>query len=194
MLEKRERVLPETNGNVRKYLLKSLLNKKFYNKFQKYNLGDIYNHNIYKCIDLIYKHDKELESISTEYLADFYEKQYGSRMGFNQLSGDKDIIFGLDKVKEPNEKTVDYILNLTHKQKKAEELTKKSFALVNNPDKYDFSEIKTFVQNIGGVQKEYESKMDRVDLDPLQLIEDEEKFGNVKFNIKRLQDATHGRW
>ena len=65
MLEKRERVLPETNGNVRKYLLKSLLNKKFYNKFQKYNLGDIYNHNIYKCIDLIYKHDKELESIST---------------------------------------------------------------------------------------------------------------------------------
>ena len=48
MLEKRERVLPETNGNVRKYLLKSLLNKKFYNKFQKYNLGDIYNENYFK--------------------------------------------------------------------------------------------------------------------------------------------------
>ena len=188
----REAVLPETNGNVRKYLLKSLLKKKFYDKFQKYNLGDVYNHNIYKCIDSIYRNDKELESISTEYLADFYEKQYGSRMGFNQLSGDKNIIFGLDKVKEPNEKTVDYILNLTHKQKKAEELTKKSFALVNNPDKYDFSEIKNFVQNIGGVQKEYESKMDRINVDPLQLIEDEEKFGNFKFNIKRLQDATHG--
>jgi replicative DNA helicase len=192
MLEMREAVLPETNGNVRKYLLKSLLKKKFYDKFQKYNLGDVYNHNIYKCIDSIYRNDKELESISTEYLADFYEKQYGSRMGFNQLSGDKNIIFGLDKVKEPNEKTVDYILNLTHKQKKAEELTKKSFALVNNPDKYDFSEIKNFVQNIGGVQKEYESKMDRINADPLQLIEDEEKFGNFKFNIKRLQDATHG--
>jgi len=59
MLEKRETVLSETNGNVRKYLLKSLLKKKFYDKFQKYNLGDVYNHNIYKCIDLIYKHDKD---------------------------------------------------------------------------------------------------------------------------------------
>ena len=125
MLENRETVLSETNGNVRKYLLKSLLNKKFYDKFQKYNLGDVYSHNIYKCIDLIYKHDKDLDSISTEYLADFYDKQYGSRMGFNQLSGDKDIIFGLDRVKEPNEKTVDYILNLTHKQKKQRNLPKK---------------------------------------------------------------------
>ena len=37
--------------------------------------------------------------------------------------------------------------------------------MVNNPDKYDFSEIKNFVQNIGGVQKEYESKMERIDID-----------------------------
>ena len=34
--------------------------------------------------------------------------------------------------------------------------------------------------------------MERINIDELKLIEDEEKFGNFKFNIKRLQDATHG--
>ena len=92
--------MTEANGNVRKYLLKSILNRKFYDKFLKYNLGDVYNHNIYKCIQDIYDNDKDCESISTEYLADFYERQYGSRMGFTKLKSDKEIIFGLDRVKE----------------------------------------------------------------------------------------------
>ena len=184
--------MTEANGNVRKYLLKSILNRKFYDKFLKYNLSDVYNHNIYKCIQDIYDNDKDCESISTEYLADFYERQYGSRMGFTKLKSDKEIIFGLDRVKEPNDKTVEYILNLTLKQKKAEELTKKSFALVNNPDKYDFSDIKNFVSNIDTVGKEYESKIEPVHGDPIKILEDEGKEGVIKFNIGMLQDSTKG--
>ena len=184
--------MTEANGNVRKYLLKSILNRKFYDKFLKYNLGDVYNHNIYKCIQDIYDNDKDCESISTEYLADFYERQYGSRMGFTKLKSDKEIIFGLDRVKEPNDKTVEYILNLTLKQKKAEEPTKKSFALVNNPDKYDFSDIKNFVSNIDTVGKEYESKIEPVHGDPIKILEDEGKEGVIKFNIGMLQDSTKG--
>ena len=192
MLENRKVALTEADGNIRKYLLKSLLTREFYEKFKKYNLGSLYNHNIYKTVNSIYENDKELNYISTEFLVDVYEKHYGSRMGHQQLSSDKKIIFDLDKVKELNNKTVEYILQLTLKKNKAEELTKKSFALVNNPEKYDFSEIKTFVKNINDVEKEYESKMDRVDVDPLRLIEEEEEEGSIKFNIPSLQNATKG--
>jgi replicative DNA helicase len=192
MLENRKVALTEADGNIRKYLLKSLLTREFYEKFKKYNLGSLYNHNIYKTVDSIYENDKELNYISTEFLVDVYEKHYGSRMGHQQLSSDKKIIFELDKVKELNNKTVEYILQLTLKKNKAEELTKKSFALVNNPDKYDFSEIKTFVKNINDIEKEYESKMDRVDIDPLRLIQEEEEEGSIKFNIPSLQNATKG--
>jgi hypothetical protein len=192
MLENRKVALTEADGNIRKYLLKSLLTREFYEKFKKYNLGSLYNHNIYKTVDSIYENDKELNYISTEFLVDVYEKHYGSRMGHQQLSSDKKIIFELDKVKELNNKTVEYILQLTLKKNKAEELTKKSFALVNNPDKYDFSEIKTFVKNINDIEKEYESKMDRVDIDPLRLIQEEEEEGSIRFNIPSLQNATKG--
>ena len=127
MLENRKVALTEADGNIRKYLLKSLLTREFYEKFKKYNLGSLYNHNIYKTVDSIYENDKELNYISTEFLVDVYEKHYGSRMGHQQLSSDKKIIFELDKVKELNNKTVEYILQLTLKKNKAEELTKKSF-------------------------------------------------------------------
>jgi hypothetical protein len=124
MLENRKVALTEADGNIRKYLLKSLLTREFYEKFKKYNLGSLYNHNIYKTVNSIYENDKELNYISTEFLVDVYEKHYGSRMGHQQLSSDKKIIFDLDKVKELNNKTVEYILQLTLKKNKAEELTK----------------------------------------------------------------------
>ena len=117
MLENRKVALTEADGNIRKYLLKSLLTREFYEKFKKYNLGSLYNHNIYKTVDSIYENDKELNYISTEFLVDVYEKHYGSRMGHQQLSSDKKIIFELDKVKELNNKTVEYILQLTLKKK-----------------------------------------------------------------------------
>jgi len=180
-------------GNLRLYLLRTILNKTRYDKFKTQIDESIFQNgarDIYKTIGYIYRDNPNVENINFSDLKLAYFNTYFPNHSYASQKNIHEIIDKLELQESPSDDVVESAVKSMYRIKKADELARICLDISNNPSSKDFKQVEKFLSNVDEEHIEEDNEAVTKDVD--KIVEALQEQGEFKFNLPSLQSATNG--
>ena len=180
-------------GNLRLYILRTLLTKEKYDKLKSEIDISIFQNGareIYKTISNIYKDNPNITQINFSDLKLAYFNTYYPNTSYASQKNIHEIIDSLERQEEPSDDVVATALKSMYRIKKADELARICLDISNNPSSTSLKQVEKFMANVDEEQTQQESEAVTKDVD--KIVEALQEQGEFKFNLNSLQRATNG--
>ena len=180
-------------GNLRLYILRTLLTKDKYDKLKSEIDISIFQNGareIYKTISNIYKDNPNITQINFSDLKLAYFNTYYPNTSYASQKNIHELIDSLERQEEPSDDVVATALKSMYRIKKADELARICLDISNNPSSSSLKQVEKFMANVDEEQTQQESEAVTKDVD--KIVEALQEQGEFKFNLNSLQRATNG--
>jgi replicative DNA helicase len=180
-------------GNLRLYILRTLLTKDKYDKLKSEIDISIFQNGareIYKTISNIYKDNPNITQINFSDLKLAYFNTYYPNTSYASQKNIHELIDSLERQEEPSDDVVATALKSMYRIKKADELARICLDISNNPSSTSLKQVEKFMANVDEEQTQQESEAVTKDVD--KIVEALQEQGEFKFNLNSLQRATNG--
>jgi len=180
-------------GNLRLYILRTLLTKEKYDKLKSEIDISIFQNGareIYKTISNIYKDNPNITQINFSDLKLAYFNTYYPNTSYASQKNIHELIDSLERQEEPSDDVVATALKSMYRIKKADELARICLDISNNPSSTSLKQVEKFMANVDEEQTQQESEAVTKDVD--EIVEALQEQGEFKFNLPSLQRATNG--
>ena len=180
-------------GNLRLYILRTLLTKEKYDKLKSEIDISIFQNGareIYKTISNIYKDNPNITQINFSDLKLAYFNTYYPNTSYASQKNIHELIDSLERQEEPSDDVVATALKSMYRIKKADELARICLDISNNPSSTSLKQVEKFMANVDEEQTQQESEAVTKDVD--KIVEALQEQGEFKFNLNSLQRATNG--
>ena len=180
-------------GNLRLYILRTLLTKDKYDKLKSEIDISIFQNGareIYKTISNIYKDNPNITQINFSDLKLAYFNTYYPNTSFASQKNIHELIDSIERQEEPSDDVVATALKSMYRIKKADELARICLDISNNPSSTSLKQVEKFMANVDEEQTQQESEAVTKDVD--KIVEALQEQGEFKFNLNSLQRATNG--
>ena len=180
-------------GNLRLYILRTLLTKEKYDKLKSEIDISIFQNGareIYKTISNIYKDNPNITQINFSDLKLAYFNTYYPNTSYASQKNIHELIDSLERQEEPSDDVVATALKSMYRIKKADELARICLDISNNPSNTSLKQVEKFMANVDEEQTQQESEAVTKDVD--KIVEALQEQGEFKFNLNSLQRATNG--
>ena len=180
-------------GNLRLYILRTLLTKEKYDKLKSEIDISIFQNGareIYKTISNTYRDNPNITQINFSDLKLAYFNTYYPNTSYASQKSIHELIDSVERQEEPSDDVVATALKSMYRIKKADELARICLDISNNPSSTSLKQVEKFMANIDEEQTQQESEAVTKDVD--KIIEALQEQGEFKFNLPSLQTATNG--
>ena len=180
-------------GNLRLYILRTLLTKEKYDKLKSEIEESIFQNGareIYKTIGFIYRDNPNITEINFSDLKLAYFNTYYPNTSFASQKNIHELINSIENQESPSDDVVSTALKSMYRIKKADELARICLSISNNPSSNSLKEVEKFMANVDEEQTQQESEAVTKDVD--KIVEALQEQGEFKFNLPSLQTATNG--
>jgi len=180
-------------GNLRLYILRTLLTKEKYDKLKSEIEESIFQNGareIYKTIGYIYRDNPNITEINFSDLKLAYFNTYYPNTSFASQKNIHELINSIENQESPSDDVVSTALKSMYRIKKADELARICLSISNNPSSNSLKEVEKFMANVDEEQTQQESEAVTKDVD--KIVEALQEQGEFKFNLPSLQTATNG--
>jgi len=180
-------------GNLRLYILRTLLTKDKYDKLKSEIDISIFQNGareIYKTISNIYRDNPNITQINFSDLKLAYFNTYYPNTSYASQKNIHELIDSLERQEEPSDDVVATALKSMYRIKKADELARICLDISNNPSSTSLKQVEKFMANVDEEQTQQESEAVTKDVD--KIVEALQEQGEFKFNLNSLQRATNG--
>jgi len=180
-------------GNLRLYILRTLLTKEKYDKLKSEIDVSIFQNGareIYKTISNTYRDNPNITQINFSDLKLAYFNTYYPNTSYASQKSIHELIDSVERQEEPSDDVVATALKSMYRIKKADELARICLDISNNPSSTSLKQVEKFMANIDEEQTQQESEAVTKDVD--KIIEALQEQGEFKFNLPSLQTATNG--
>jgi len=180
-------------GNLRLYILRTLLTKEKYDKLKSEIDASIFQNGareIYKTIGYIYRDNPNITQINFSDLKLAYFNTYYPNTSFASQKNIHELIDSIERQEEPSDDVVATALKSMYRIKKADELARICLDISNNPSSSSLKQVEKFMANVDEEQTQQESEAVTKDVD--EIVEALQEQGEFKFNLNSLQRATNG--
>jgi len=181
------------NGNLRLYILRTLLNREKYDKLKSEIDISIFQNGareIYKTIGFIYRDNPNVNQINFSDLKLAYFNTYFPNTSYASQKSIHELIDSIERQEAPSDDVVETALKSMYRIKKADELARICLSISNNPSSNSLKEVEKFMANVDEEQTQQESEAVTKDVD--KIVEALQEQGEFKFNLPSLQTATNG--
>jgi len=180
-------------GNLRLYILRTLLTKEKYDKLKSEIDASIFQNGareIYKTIGYIYRDNPNITQVNFSDLKLAYFNTYYPNTSFASQKNIHELIDSIERQEEPSDDVVATALKSMYRIKKADELARICLDISNNPSSSSLKQVEKFMANVDEEQTQQESEAVTKDVD--EIVEALQEQGEFKFNLNSLQRATNG--
>ena len=180
-------------GNLRLYILRTLLTKYKYDKLKSEIDISIFQNGareIYKTISNVYRDNPNITQINFSDLKLAYFNTYYPNTSYASQKNIHELIDSLERQEEPSDDVVATALKSMYRIKKADELARICLDISNNPSSTSLKQVEKFMANVDEEQTQQESEAVTKDVD--KIVEALQEQGEFKFNLNSLQRATNG--
>ena len=180
-------------GNLRLYILRTLLTKEKYDKLKSEIDESIFQNGareIYKTIGYIYRDNPNITQVNFSDLKLAYFNTYYPNTSFASQKNIHELIDSIERQEEPSDDVVATALKSMYRIKKADELARICLDISNNPSSSSLKQVEKFMANVDEEQTQQESEAVTKDVD--EIVEALQEQGEFKFNLNSLQRATNG--
>ena len=180
-------------GNLRLYILRTLLTKEKYDKLKSEIDISIFQNGareIYKTISNVYRDNPNITQINFSDLKLAYFNTYYPNTSYASQKNIHELIDSLERQEEPSDDVVATALKSMYRIKKADELARICLDISNNPSSTSLKQVEKFMANVDEEQTQQESEAVTKDVD--KIVEALQEQGEFKFNLNSLQRATNG--
>ena len=180
-------------GNLRLYILRTLLTKDKYDKLKSEIEESIFQNGareLYKTIGYIYKDNPNITEINFSDLRLAYFNTYYPNTSFASQKNIHELIDNIENQEPPSDDVVSTALRSMYRIKKADELARICLDISNNPSSSSLKQVEKFMANVDEEQTQQESEAVTKDVD--EIVEALQEQGEFKFNLPSLQRATNG--
>lgn len=180
-------------GNLRLYILRTLLTKEKYDKLKSEIDESIFQNGareIYKTIGYIYRDNPNITQINFSDLKLAYFNTYYPNTSFASQKNIHELIDSIERQEEPSDDVVATALKSMYRIKKADELARICLDISNNPSSSSLKKVEKFMANVDEEQTQQESEAVTKDVD--EIVEALQEQGEFEFNLNSLQRATNG--
>jgi len=180
-------------GNLRLYILRTLLTKEKYDKLKSEIDASIFQNGareIYKTIGYIYRDNPNITQVNFSDLKLAYFNTYYPNTSFASQKNIHELIDSIERQEEPSDDVVATALKSMYRIKKADELARICLDISNNPSSSSLKQVEKFMANVDEEQTQQESEAVTKDVD--EIVEALQEQGEFKFNLDSLQRATNG--
>ena len=180
-------------GNLRLYILRTLLTRDKYDKLKSEIEESIFQNGareLYKTIGYIYKDNPNITEINFSDLRLAYFNTYYPNTSFASQKNIHELIDNIENQEPPSDDVVSTALRSMYRIKKADELARICLDISNNPSSISLKQVEKFMANVDEEQTQQESEAVTKDVD--EIVEALQEQGEFKFNLPSLQRATNG--
>ena len=180
-------------GNLRLYILRTLLTKDKYDKLKSEIEESIFQNGareLYKTIGYIYRDNPNITEINFSDLRLAYFNTYYPNTSFASQKNIHELIDNIENQEPPSDDVVSTALRSMYRIKKADELARICLDISNNPSSSSLKQVEKFMANVDEEQTQQESEAVTKDVD--EIVEALQEQGEFKFNLPSLQRATNG--
>ena len=180
-------------GNLRLYILRTLLTKDKYDKLKSEIEESIFQNGareLYKTIGYIYRDNPNITEINFSDLRLAYFNTYYPNTSFASQKNIHDLIDNIENQEPPSDDVVSTALRSMYRIKKADELARICLDISNNPSSSSLKQVEKFMANVDEEQTQQESEAVTKDVD--EIVEALQDQGEFKFNLPSLPRATNG--
>lgn len=180
-------------GNLRLYILRTLLTKEKYDKLKSEIDESIFQNGareIYKTIGYIYRDNPNITQVNFSDLKLAYFNTYYPNTSFASQKNIHELIDSIERQEEPSDDVVATALKSMYRIKKADELARICLDISNNPSSSSLKKVEKFMANVDEEQTQQESEAVTKDVD--EIVEALQEQGEFEFNLNSLQRATNG--
>jgi replicative DNA helicase len=180
-------------GNLRLYILRTLLTKEKYDKLKSEIDASIFQNGareIYNTIGYIYRDNPNITQVNFSDLKLAYFNTYYPNTSFASQKNIHELIDSIERQEEPSDDVVATALKSMYRIKKADELARICLDISNNPSSSSLKQVEKFMANVDEEQTQQESEAVTKDVD--EIVEALQEQGEFKFNLNSLQRATNG--
>jgi len=180
-------------GNLRLYILRTLLTKEKYDKLKSEIDASIFQNGareIYKTIGYIYRDNPNITQVNFSDLKLAYFNTYYPNTSFASQKNIHELIDSIERQEEPSDDVVATALKSMYRIKKADELARICLDISNNPSSSSLKQVEKFMANVDEEQTQQESEAVTKDVD--EIVEALQEQGEFEFNLNSLQRATNG--
>jgi replicative DNA helicase len=180
-------------GNLRLYILRTLLTKEKYDRLKSEIDASIFQNGareIYKTIGYIYRDNPNITQVNFSDLKLAYFNTYYPNTSFASQKNIHELIDSIERQEEPSDDVVATALKSMYRIKKADELARICLDISNNPSSSSLKQVEKFMANVDEEQTQQESEAVTKDVD--EIVEALQEQGEFKFNLNSLQRATNG--
>ena len=180
-------------GNLRLYILRTLLTRDKYDKLKSEIEESIFQNGareLYKTIGYIYKDNPNITEINFSDLRLAYFNTYYPNTSFASQKNIHELIDNIENQEPPSDDVVSTALRSMYRIKKADELARICLDISNNPSSSSLKQVEKFMANVDEEQTQQESEAVTKDVD--EIVEALQEQGEFKFNLPSLQRATNG--
>jgi len=181
------------HGNLRLYILRTLLNREKYDKLKSEIDISIFQNGareIYKTIGFIYRDNPNVNQINFSDLKLAYFNTYFPNTSYASQKSIHELIDSIERQEAPSDDVVETALRSMYRIKKADELARICLDISNNPSSSTFKQVEKFMANVDEDRTQEESEAVTKDVD--KIVEALQEQGEFKFNLPSLQRATNG--
>ena len=181
------------NGNLRLYILRTLLNREKYDKLKSEIDISIFQNGareIYKTIGFIYRDNPNVNQINFSDLKLAYFNTYFPNTSYASQKSIHELIDSIERQEAPSDDVVETALRSMYRIKKADELARICLDISNNPSSSTFKQVEKFMADVDEDKTQEESEAVTKDVD--KIVEALQEQGEFKFNLPSLQRATNG--
>ena len=180
-------------GNLRLYILRTLLTRDKYDKLKSEIEESIFQNGareLYKTIGYIYRDNPNITEINFSDLRLAYFNTYYPNTSFASQKNIHELIDNIENQEPPSDDVVSTALRSMYRIKKADELARICLDISNNPSSSSLKQVEKFMANVDEEQTQQESEAVTKDVD--EIVEALQEQGEFKFNLPSLQRATNG--
>ena len=180
-------------GNLRLYILRTLLTKEKYDKLKSEIDASIFQNGareIYKTLGYIYRDNPNITQVNFSDLKLAYFNTYYPNTSFASQKNIHELIDSIERQEEPSDDVVATALKSMYRIKKADELARICLDISNNPSSSSLKQVEKFMANVDEEQTQQESEAVTKDVD--EIVEALQEQGEFEFNLNSLQRATNG--
>ena len=171
-------------GNLRLYILRTLLTKEKYDKLKSEIDESIFQNGareIYKTIGYIYRDNPNITQINFSDLKLAYFNTYYPNTSFASQKNIHELIDSIERQEEPSDDVVATALKSMYRIKKADELARICLDISNNPSSSSLKQVEKFMANVDEEQTQQESEAVTKDVD--EIVEALQEQGELHIRI-----------
>ena len=157
-------------GNLRLYILRTLLTKEKYDKLKSEIDESIFQNGareIYKTIGYIYRDNPNITGINFSDLKLAYFNTYYPNTSFASQKNIHELIDNIENQEAPSDDVVATALKSMYRIKKADELARICLDIANNPSSSSLKQVEKFMANVDEEQTQQESEAVTKDVDKI---------------------------